>query len=88
MGYRRSSNVGVATGSQPESVYAVASGTLASNACCFDFGNVEATSSDTGRGHMDALIVSTYCSASPCSAASETHRMPGGASVSSGRLAT
>ncbi len=67
VGYRRASGTGMAVGSQPESIYAVASGTLATNACCFDFGNVETTPTDTGPGHMDALIVSTFCSAAPCS---------------------
>ena len=66
-GYRRSVGTGVATGSQPESMYEVASGTNATNACCSDFGNVETASKDTGAGHMDALIISSYCSASPCS---------------------
>lgn len=69
VGYRRSSGAGMALGSQPESIYAVVSGTLATNGCCFDFGNVEATPTDTGTGHMDALIVSTYCGSPPCSGA-------------------
>ena len=67
VGYRRSSGAGVAVNGQPESMYEVASGTNATNACCFDFGNVETSSIDTGAGHMDALIISTYCGASPCS---------------------
>ena len=66
-GYRRSVGTGVATGSQSESMYEVASGTNATNGCCSDFGNVENASKDTGAAHMDALIVSSYCSASPCS---------------------
>lgn len=69
VGYRRASGTGMAVGSQPESVYAVASGSLASNACCFDFGNVETTPVDTGPGHMSALIVSTFCGSPPCTGA-------------------
>lgn len=67
VGYRRASGTGMAVGAQPESMYAVMSGTLASNACCFDFGNVETTPVDHGPGTMDALIVSTFCGAPPCS---------------------
>lgn len=66
-GYRQGRGIGTAKGSQPESVYAVMSGTLASNACCIDFGNVEAKPENTGRNHMSALIVSTFCGAPPCS---------------------
>lgn len=65
--YRLSSGVGMATNGQPESMYWVASGTMATNACCFDFGNVEVTSTNTGAGHMDTLIMSTFCGAPPCS---------------------
>ncbi|MEJ7648139.1 MAG: arabinofuranosidase catalytic domain-containing protein [Nakamurella sp.] len=67
VGYRRASGTGMATGSQPESIYAVMSGSLASNACCFDFGNVETVPVDHGPGTMDALIVSTFCGSPPCS---------------------
>ncbi|WP_353648959.1 arabinofuranosidase catalytic domain-containing protein [Nakamurella sp. A5-74] len=66
VGYRRASGTGMATGAQPESIYAVMSGTLASNACCFDFGNVETVPVDHGPGTMDALIVSTFCGSPPC----------------------
>ncbi len=67
VGYRRSNGAGMATNGQPESMYWVASGTMATNACCFDFGNVEATSTNTGAGHMDTLIMSTFCGQPPCS---------------------
>jgi hypothetical protein len=55
VGYRRSSTTGIATGSQPESMYEVASGTNVNNGCCSDFGNVETTETDTGASHMDAV---------------------------------
>jgi non-reducing end alpha-L-arabinofuranosidase len=58
VGYRRVSTSGIATGSQPESMYEVASGTNVNNGCCSDFGNVESTETDTGVGHMDALNLS------------------------------
>ncbi len=66
-GYRLAKGTGVATGSQPESIYEVAGGSNATNGCCSDFGNVENASKDTGAGHMDALIISSACTASPCS---------------------
>lgn len=67
VGYRRANGAGLAINGQPESMYWVASGTMATNACCFDFGNVEATSTNTGAGHMDTLIMSTFCGQPPCS---------------------
>lgn len=67
VGYRRAVGSGMAVNGQPESMYWVASGTMATNACCFDFGNVEATSTNTGAGHMNTLIMSTFCGHPPCS---------------------
>ena len=59
--YRRSSTVtiGTARGSNPESMYEIASGTNANSGCCSDFGNVETLPQDTGAGHMDTINVST-----------------------------
>ena len=57
---------GMAVNGQPESMYEVASGTDATDHCCFDFGNMETSATDTGAGHMDALIISTWCGVSPC----------------------
>jgi hypothetical protein len=54
-GYRDVTTTGIATGSAPESMYEVASGTNVNNGCCADFGNVETHNNDTGAGHMDAL---------------------------------
>ena len=42
----------------------VASGTHVNGDCCFDYGNVENTESDTGASHMDALNLGTECN--PC----------------------
>jgi hypothetical protein len=59
-GYRRVTTTGVATGSSPESMYMIASGTNVNNNCCSDFGNVEHNNNDTGAGHMDAVTVGLY----------------------------
>jgi hypothetical protein len=34
--------------------------------CCFDYGNAETNSHDTGNGHMDAVNFGTECWFSPC----------------------
>jgi hypothetical protein len=56
-GYRRVTTTGIATGSAPESMYEVASGTNVNNGCCSDFGNVETNNNDTGASHMDAVTL-------------------------------
>jgi hypothetical protein len=69
-GYRDDTTTGVATGSAPESMYMVASGTHVNAGCCFDFGNVETDNDDHGAGTMDAVNLTTYCgnnNPSPCS---------------------
>jgi hypothetical protein len=66
MGYRDNSTSGVATGSQPEGMYMVTSGTHYNNRCCFDYGNTEVTNYDTGNGHMDAINFGNECWFSPC----------------------
>lgn len=66
MGYRDNSTSGIATGSQPEGMYAVMSGTHYNNRCCFDYGNAETNNLDTGNGHMDAIYFGTLCWFSPC----------------------
>lgn len=59
VGYRDNSTSGVATGSSPEGMYMVTSGTHYNNRCCFDYGNAETSGNDTGNGHMDALNYGT-----------------------------
>ena len=49
------SKSGVPTGSQPEGLYMVTSGTHANAGCCFDYGNSETSRSYAGPGTMDAL---------------------------------
>jgi hypothetical protein len=63
MGYRNNATSGVATGSQPEGMYLVTSGTHVNNRCCFDYGNAETNSRDNGNGHMDAINFGTEATA-------------------------
>lgn len=67
MGYRDNATKGVATGSQPQDEYMVASGTHVNGGCCFDYGNAETNSRDNGNGHMSAINFGTECWFSPCS---------------------
>jgi non-reducing end alpha-L-arabinofuranosidase len=66
MGYRNDHTSGVATGSQPQGAYMVASGTHVNSGCCFDYGNAETSNDDTGNGHMDAVYFGTLCWFAPC----------------------
>lgn len=61
-GYRIELADGVATGNDPEGMYAVLDGTHYNDNCCFDYGNAETSSTDTGDAHMDAIYYGT-CSA-------------------------
>jgi hypothetical protein len=54
-GYRNNSTHGIATGDQPEGMYAIFDGTHYNGGCCFDYGNAETSSLDTGNGHMEAV---------------------------------
>ena len=67
VGYRNNSTNGVAKNGEPEGMYMVTSGTHVNNRCCFDYGNVETSSNDTGNGHMDAINFGTECWFPPCS---------------------
>jgi hypothetical protein len=66
MGYRDDHTAGVATGSQPQGAYMVASGTHVNSGCCFDYGNAETNNRDNGNGHMDAVYFGTLCWFAPC----------------------
>ncbi|WP_420705461.1 arabinofuranosidase catalytic domain-containing protein [Streptomyces sp. NRRL F-5126] len=67
VGYRsRGAASGTAVNGQAEGAYMVASGTHVNSACCFDYGNAEATPADTGNGHMDAVSIATTCYFAPC----------------------
>ncbi|WIM92458.1 alpha-L-arabinofuranosidase B [Actinoplanes oblitus] len=54
-GYRNNNTNGIATGDQPEGMYAIFDGTHFNGGCCFDYGNAETNSLDTGNGHMEAI---------------------------------
>jgi hypothetical protein len=54
-GYRNNRTSGIATGDQPEGLYAIFDGTHFNGGCCFDYGNAETSSNDTGNGHMEAI---------------------------------
>ena len=54
-GYRNNAPSGIAKGDTAEGMYAVFDGTHYNGGCCFDYGNAETNSLDTGNGHMEAL---------------------------------
>ncbi|MFI2739194.1 alpha-L-arabinofuranosidase B [Streptomyces sp. NPDC018711] len=54
-GYRNNNTNGIATGDQPEGMYAIFDGMHFNGGCCFDYGNAETNNLDTGNGHMEAL---------------------------------
>lgn len=54
-GYRNNAVNGSATGDEAEGIYAVVDGTHYNGHCCFDYGNAEVHSDDTGGGHMEAI---------------------------------
>jgi hypothetical protein len=56
------SNSGISTGTEPEGIYMVTSGTHVNNGCCFDYGNAEANRRDNGAAHMNAIYFGTDCS--------------------------
>ena len=58
-GYHVDRTDGIATGNDPESMYAVMSGTHNNGRCCFDYGNSEnsatANNKSLGAGTMEAI---------------------------------
>jgi hypothetical protein len=54
-GYRNNHTNGIATGDNPEGMYAVFDGTHYNGGCCFDYGNAETDSHDDGNGTMEAI---------------------------------
>jgi hypothetical protein len=66
VGYRDNSTTGIAANGGAEGMYMVAGGTNVNDGCCFDFGNAETSTHDTGNGHMDAVNFSTTCYFPPC----------------------
>ncbi|GLY40474.1 alpha-L-arabinofuranosidase [Amycolatopsis sp. NBRC 101858] len=58
---------GVPTGSAPEGMYLVTSGTHVNSGCCFDYGNSETTRKADAAGAMDALNFGKQCWFGGCS---------------------
>ncbi|KAL3428528.1 alpha-L-arabinofuranosidase B domain protein [Phlyctema vagabunda] len=54
-GYRNNAVSGTAVNDAAEGMYAIFDGTHYNGACCFDYGNAETNSLDTGNGHMEAI---------------------------------
>jgi hypothetical protein len=54
-GYRDDHTNGIATGDQPEGMYAIFDGTHFNNGCCFDYGNAETDNTADGNGTMEAI---------------------------------
>jgi len=52
---------GVPTGSAPEGMYMVTSGTHVNSGCCFDYGNSETTRKADAAGAMDSINFGTEC---------------------------
>ena len=67
--WRNGSSTGVPTGSAPEGMYMVTSGTHVNSGCCFDYGNSETTRRADGAGAMDAIYFGTSCWFGGCSGA-------------------
>lgn len=55
VGYRNNQTSGVATGDQPEGIYAVIDGKHYNEWCCFDYGNAETNNLDDGAATMEAI---------------------------------
>jgi hypothetical protein len=54
-GYRNDHTSGIATGDQPEGIYAILDGTHYNGGCCFDYGNAETNAHDDGNATMEAV---------------------------------
>ncbi len=60
MGYRIDNTTGVARDNDPETVYAVVSGQVFNDGCCFDYGNAESNNLDDGAGTMECVYFGTW----------------------------
>ena len=54
-GYRDDNTKNIATGNNPEGIYAVVDGTHFNGGCCFDYGNAETNNNDDGAATMEAV---------------------------------
>ena len=57
--WRNGSQSGMPTGSQPQGIYMVTSGTHVSSGCCFDYGNAQVSRVYEGGPTMDAIYFGT-----------------------------
>lgn len=58
-GYRNNNAKNIAVNDDPEGMYMLTDGTHYNTGCCFDYGNAETNSQDTGNGHMEAIYFGT-----------------------------
>lgn len=58
-GYRNNAASNTAIGDAAQGIYAVLDGTHYNDGCCFDYGNAETSSTDTGNGHMETIYFGT-----------------------------
>jgi hypothetical protein len=58
---------GVPTGTAPEGIYMVTSGTHVNSGCCFDYGNSETTRKADAAGAMDSIYFGKSCWFGGCS---------------------
>jgi hypothetical protein len=65
--WRDGRSTGVPTGTAPEGMYMVTSGTHVNSGCCFDYGNSETTRTADGPGAMDSINFGTECWFGGCS---------------------
>ena len=65
--WRNGSSSGVPTGSAPEGMYMVTSGTHYNSGCCYDYGNSETTRKADAAGAMDAIYFGSSCWFGGCS---------------------
>jgi non-reducing end alpha-L-arabinofuranosidase len=54
-GYRNNTTHGIATGDQPEGIYAVVDGVHYNNWCCFDYGNAQTNNQADGPAIMETV---------------------------------
>lgn len=54
-GYRNDNTKNIATGNEPEGLYAIFDGTHYNGNCCYDYGNAETDNHDDGSGTMESI---------------------------------
>ncbi|MBQ1017542.1 RICIN domain-containing protein [Micromonospora sp. D93] len=58
-GYRNNNTNGIATGDQPEGIYAVLDGTHYNGECCFEYGNAQTNAQADDTGIMETIYFGT-----------------------------